>query len=133
MYEEAIRVLLAGGDDVAVARLGRELDEAEGISVCAEVAGGEATLAATGAFSPDIVVMLADPSGDGPDCLDTASRLAEAGGGPSVILVTENPLRYLISAVKSGVAGILPAARAEEELVGLVRRVQLWSEAPVPV
>lgn len=124
---DTIRVVLAGSDERGMERLSRELEEAEGIAVCAEVAGGEEALAAIGAFSPDIVVMLADSLTAGPDILETARSISDANPAASVILVVENPIYYLISAVKSGVAGLLPVRMAEGELVSLVRKVYVWS------
>ena len=130
LVDDAIRVVLAGSDETGMERLSRELDEAEGIVVCAEVAGSEEALAATGAFSPDIVVMLADSLAPGPDSLDTVRSISEAGLVANVILVAENPIYYLIPAVKSGIAGLLPARMAEGELVNLVRKVHVWSGRP---
>jgi DNA-binding NarL/FixJ family response regulator len=133
LADDAIRVVLAGSDETGMERLSRELKEAEGIAVCAEVAGGEEALAAAGVLSPDIVVMLADSLAPGPDSLDTVRSLSEAGLAANVILVAENPIYYLISAVKSGIAGLLPARMAEGALVSLVRNVHAWSERPVVV
>ncbi len=127
----AIRVVLAGSDGVGMERLIRELDGVEGIAICAEVAGGKEVLAAVGAFSPDIVVMLADALAPGPNSLETARSISEASPAASVILVVENPIYYLISAVKSGVAGLLPARMAEGELVSLLRKVHVWSKRPM--
>ena len=131
LVDDAIRVVLAGSDETGMERLSRALDEAEGIAVCAEVAGGEEALAATGVLSPDIVVILADSLAPGTDSLDTARSISEAGLAANVILVAENPICYLISAVKSGIAGLLSARMAEGELVSLVRKVHLWSVRPV--
>ncbi len=131
LVDDAIRVVLAGSNGTGMERLRRELDEAEGIAVCAEVTGGEEALAAAGAFSPDIVVMLADSLAPGPDSLDTARSISEAGLAANVILVAENPIYYLISAVKSGIAGLLSARMVEGEVVSLVRKVHVWSERAV--
>lgn len=129
--DDAIRVVLAGSDEMGMERLSRELDRAEGIAVCAEVTSGEEALAAAGVLSPDIVVMLVDSLALGPDSQETARSISEAGLAAKVILVAENPAYYLISAVKSGVAGLLPAHTADGDLTSLVRKVHAWSESPV--
>ena len=129
--DDAIRVVLAGSEDTVMERLTRELDEAEGIAVCAAVAGGEEALAAVGAFSPDFIVILADSLTPGPDCLETARSISEDSPDVSVILVAECPMYYLISAVKYGVTGLLPVQMAEGELVTLVRKVHVWAARPM--
>ncbi len=129
--DDAIRVVFAGSDDVVTERLMRELDEAEGIAVCAEVTGGEEALAAVGVFSPDFVIILADSLAPGLGCLQTAQSISEASPDVSVILVAESPIFYLISAVKYGVAGLLQVQMAEGELVSLVRKVHLWAAKPM--
>ncbi len=129
----AIRIMLAGSDETGMERLRRELIEAEGIAVCAEVADGDELMAAAGAFSPDIIVVLADSLGPRVDGQETVHSISEAGIAASVILVAEKPISYLISAVKSGIAGLLPTQMVERELVSLVRKVHVWSARPVPV
>ncbi len=130
---DVIRVMLAGSDETGMERLRRELDEAEGIAVCAEVADGDEVVAAAGAFSPDIIVMLADSLDPALDGQEAVQSISEAGIAASVILIAENPIYYLISAVKSGIAGLLPTRMVEDELVSLVRKVHVWSERPVLV
>ncbi len=93
--DDATWVVLAGSGDAAMERLTRELDEAEGIVVCAAVAGGEEALVAVGAFSPDFIVILADSLTPEPDCLETARSISEASPDVSVILVAECPMYYL--------------------------------------
>ena len=129
--DDTIRVVLAGSDEMGMERLSRELKEAEGIAVCAEVAGGEEALAATGVFSPDFVVMLADSLAPGVDSLETTRSISEAGLAADVILVAESPICYLSSAVKSGVTGLLSTGMVEGGLVSLMRKVHAWSERSV--
>ena len=103
-----IRVLLVGGNEVMREELSRILGSEEEIIVVGEARGGEEALAEARKLSPDVVIALTDDRMLGTNISDTARAITEAQLPFKVIIIAENPVRYLVPTIKAGVAGLLP-------------------------
>jgi two-component system, NarL family, response regulator LiaR len=117
-----IRVLIA--DDHAVVRQGLRtfLELQEDIEVVADVADGEAALAAAGEHEPDVVLMdLVMPGVDG---VEAIRRLRERQPGARVLVLTSFlEDEKLFPAVRAGAAGYLLKDVEPAELVRAIRTV----------
>ena len=121
-----IRVLLVDGDEDVREELGRMLGSEEGMMVIGEAPSGEAALAEAKKLSPDVAIMLAGDDVPDEDVICSARAISEARLPAKVIIMAENPIQYLVSAVKSGVAGILSKDIDRDELLSAIRRIHLW-------
>jgi two-component system, NarL family, response regulator LiaR len=117
-----IRVLIA--DDHAVVRQGLRtfLELQEDVEVVADVADGEAALAAAGQYDPDVVLMdLVMPGMGG---VEAIRRLREARPAARVLVLTSFlDDEKLFPAVRAGAAGYLLKDVEPEELVRAIRTV----------
>jgi DNA-binding NarL/FixJ family response regulator len=133
MDDGAIRVLLVGGDEAAREGLGQILSGAQGIAVIGEVRGGGEALAAARKLCPDVVLIIADVWVlDGSD-IDTAQAIAEAQLPAKVVFLAEDVGRYLVPAVRTGAAGLLPRNIGSDELVSSIRKIYRWSSSSIPL
>ena len=121
-----IRVLLVGGNEVMREELSRILGSEEEIIVVGEARGGEETLAEARKLSPDVVIALTDDRMLGANISDTARAITEAQLPFKVIIIAENPVRYLVPTIKAGVAGLLPRNISRDDLVSAIRKIHLW-------
>ncbi len=94
-----------------------------------QVGSGEQALAEAKKLSPDVVIMLTDDRMPGMNVIDidTTRAITEAQLPAKVIIITENPLQYLVPAIKTGTAGILPRNISQNDLLSAIRIIHLWS------
>lgn len=120
-----IRVLLVDGDKDAREELIQILGSEEGIMVIGDVRSGEAALAEARRLSPDVAILLADDDMPDESIIYSARAISEAQLPARVIILAESPMQYLISALKSGVTGILPYDIGRDELLSTIRKIHL--------
>ncbi len=109
-----IRALLVGGNE-------------EGIVAIGQARSGEQALAEAKKLSPDVILMLTDDRMPGMNGSDTTRAITEAQLPAKMIIITENPLQYLVPAIKTGAAGILPRNISQNDLLSAIRIIHLWS------
>jgi len=122
----AIRLLLVGGCD-ATEDVSAALGGSPAVEVIGEVGTCDEAVAATRELSPDVVLMLMDGMLPGTDGIDAAGAITETRPWVRVVVVTRNVVRYLIPAVKAGVAGILSPDISSDELLSAIRRIHQWT------
>ena len=126
---EVIRLLLVGGNEAMREELSQMLDGGEGIAVIGKTKSGEDARTGVRKLYSDVVIMLTDTSITGKKIIDAISVLGETHLPARVILMTDQPIRYLGMAIKAGVAGLLPKATSPDALVAAIRKIYLWSQA----
>lgn len=124
---KVIRVLLVSGDEAIRERVGQMLSSEEGIKIVGAAGSGEKALAEAKALSPDVILVLTDNSMSGMDGIDTARAINEAQLPARAIIITENPIQYLVPTIKAGAAGLLPKDISRDELLSAIRKIHLWS------
>ncbi len=122
-----IRVLLVDGDEAMRERLSQMLGSEEGIVVAGEAKSGEEALAEAKKLSPDVILMLTDDRMPSGNIIDAARAISEAQLPARVIIITENPSQYLVSAIKAGAAGLLPKNISRDELLSAIHKIRPWS------
>ena len=122
-----IRVLLVGGNEDIIEELSQMLGGEEGIVVVGKARSGEEALAVAKKLSPDVILMLTDERMPGGNVIDTTAAISEAQLPARVIIITGNPVRYLVSAIKAGAAGLLPKNISHDELLSAIRKIHLLS------
>jgi len=96
------------------------LEGEEDISVVAEVADGEAAVAATHRMSPDVVLMdIRMPELDG---IAATLRLVDEGATARILILTTFDLdEYVFDALRAGASGFLLKDAPAEDLIAAVR------------
>ena len=122
-----IRVLLVGGNEDMREELSQLLGSEEGIIVVGKARSSEEALAEAKKLSPDVVIMLTDDRMPGGNIIDTVHAISEAQLPARVIIITENLSRYLVPAIKAGVACLLSKNISRDELLSAIRKIHLWS------
>jgi len=122
MNATAVRVILADDHTLVRAGVRRILEEQPGFEVVAEVADGDAALAALRAHEADVLVLdLSMPGRDGFDVLGQA-RLARPGLRVLVLSMHAGG-EYVQRAVREGADGYLLKDSAVQDLVAGIRAV----------
>jgi DNA-binding NarL/FixJ family response regulator len=121
-----IRVLLVDGDEDVREELNQMFGNEEGMMVIGEVRSGEAALAEARRLSPDVAILLAGDDMPDENIIYSARAISEAQLTSRVIIMAENPMQYLVSAIKSGVTGILPNDIDRGELLSTIRKIHRW-------
>jgi len=121
-----IRVLLVDGDKDVREELNQMLSNDGGLRVIGEVKSGEAALAEARKLSPDVAILLAGDDMPDENIIYSARAITEAQLTSRVLIMAENPMQYLVSAIKSGVTGILPNDIDRDELLSTIRKIHLW-------
>jgi two-component system response regulator DevR len=121
-----IRVLLIEGHEAARKGLRQMLDSEEGVMVIGEASGQEAVAAKASELSPDVAIVLAGDSMPDEKIVDSACAISEAKLPVKVIIMAENPVHYLLPAIKAGAAGLLSDNIGRNELLSAIRRIHLW-------
>lgn len=124
---EPIRVLLVGGNEAKSEELSQILNNEEEIVVTGKARSGEEALAEAKKLSYDVILMLMDDRMPDMDGIDTTRAITEAQLPARVIIITENPARYLVSAIKTRAAGLLPKNISRDELPSAIRKIHQWS------
>ena len=122
----AIRVLLVYSNEDAREELNQMLGNEEGMMVIGEVRSGEAALAEARRLSPDVAILLTGNNTPDESIIYSARAISEAQLPAKVIIMTESPMRYLVSAIKLGATGILPSDIGRDELLSTIRKIHLW-------
>jgi len=130
--DRIIRVLLIDGHESIRKELRNSLSSEEGIVVIGEVNGEETSLAEATELSPDVAIVLAGDRMPDEKIVDSACAIGEAKLPVKVIIMAENPLHYLLPAIKSGAAGILSDSIGRDELLSAIRRIHLWFPSSQP-
>jgi len=121
-----IRVLLVNGDEATRKGLSRMLCSEEGIMVIGEAGSVEAALMKAKELSPDVVIVLTDGNMPHEKTISSIRALSEAKLPAKVVIMAENPVQYLVPAVKAGAAALLPDCIGRNELLSAIRRIHLW-------
>jgi DNA-binding NarL/FixJ family response regulator len=121
-----IRVLLVDGDVATRNELKQMLSSEEGIMVIGEVSGEKSELAKAKQLSPDITIVLAGYGMSYEKSVNSACAISEANLPAKVIIMAEDPLKYLAPAIKAGAAGLLSDSIGRNELLSTIRRIHLW-------
>lgn len=119
---EMTRVLVV--DDHALVRAGVcvLLNAEPDLCVVGEAATGEEGVRLAAELRPDVVVM--DVTMPGCGGLDAAARIASAGTGTRVLVLTmHDPAQFLVPVLEAGASGYLGKETADHELVPAVRAV----------
>ena len=115
-----IRVLLAGGGEVVREGL-RQMLGGRGVVLVGEAPSGQEALAKVETLFPDVVILVADDSLP----VDGLVRRARVIGGAilpaRVVILAEDPIRYLAPAVKAGAAAVLPTDITPDDLLAAIR------------
>ena len=98
------------------------LEKYDEFKVTAEADSGENTVALTGEYKPDVVVM--DTALPGLNGIETTRRIiAKAPGAKVIALTTDLEKRSVVEMLKAGTSGYMLKARVFEELVDAIREV----------
>ena len=119
-------MLLVDGDEDVRQELNQMLSNDEGMMVIGEVRSGETALAEARRLSPDVAILLAGDDIPDENIIHSARSISEAQLPARVIIMAENPMQYLVSAIKSGVTGILPNNIDRSELLSTIRKIHRW-------
>ena len=119
-------MLLVDGDKDVREELNQMLSNDGGLRVIGEVKSGEAALAEARKLSPDVAILLAGDDMPDENIIYSARAITEAQLTSRVLIMAENPMQYLVSAIKSGVTGILPNDIDRDELLSTIRKIHLW-------
>jgi DNA-binding NarL/FixJ family response regulator len=116
------RVMLVDDQELVRAGFRMILDLEPDLDVVGEAADGEECLRRVGELAPDVVLMdIRMPRLDG---IETTRRLARAGQGPKVLVLTTFDLdEYVYRAMRAGASGFLLKDVPREQLVAGVRVV----------
>ena len=117
-----IRLLIADDHPIVRAGLRRIAEEDRSISVMAETASGDETIAAMQKTPVDVVLL--DVSMPGGSFIETLRRLR--GGHPSVrvLVLSAHPEdQWAVRALRAGASGYLTKDHSPEQLIEAVRRV----------
>lgn len=121
-----IRVLLVDGDEVKREGLSKVLRSEEGISVIGEARSGEAAVVKVQELSPDVVIVLAGDNISDEDTVSSAFSISKAKLPVRMVIMAEDPVQYLVPAVKAGAVGLLSDSIGRNELLSAIRRIHLW-------
>ncbi len=122
MKARPVRVILADDHTLVRAGVRRILEEQRGFEVVAEVADGDAALAALRAHAADVLVLdLSMPGRDGFDVLGQARRVRP--GVHVLVLSMHAGAEYVQRAVREGADGYLLKDSAVQDLVAGIRAV----------
>jgi DNA-binding NarL/FixJ family response regulator len=98
------------------------LEKYDEFKVTAEADSGENTVALTGEYKPDVVVM--DTALPGLNGIETTRRIiAKVPGAKVIALTTDLEKRSVVEMLKAGTSGYMLKERAFEELVDAIREV----------
>lgn len=120
-----IRVLLVDGDEATREGLSQMLCSEEGITVISEVRSGEAALAKAEKLSPDVTIVLASDNMPEEAVIDSARAIGQKLP-TRVIIMAENPVQHVLSAIKAGAVCLLSNNISRDELLSAIRRINLW-------
>ena len=121
-----IRVLIVDGDEATREGLNKMLSSEEGIMVIGEARSGEAALAKVQELSPDVAIVLAGDTMSDEDSINSAFAISKAKLPVKMIIMAENPVQYLVPAIKAGAVGLLSDGIGRSELLSAIRRIHLW-------
>ncbi len=116
------RVLLA--DDQPLLRLGFRMviDAHDDLTVVGEAGDGEEAVRLSGELAPDVVLM--DVRMPGVDGIEATRRIAQAGDGPRVVILTTFDLdAYAFNALRAGASGFLLKDVPPSDLLSAIRAV----------
>jgi DNA-binding NarL/FixJ family response regulator len=116
------RVLLA--DDQPLLRLGFRMviDAHDDMTVVGEAGDGEEAVRLSEDLAPDVVLM--DVRMPGVDGIEATRRIAQAGDGPRVVILTTFDLdAYAYSALRAGASGFLLKDVPPSDLLSAIRAV----------
>lgn len=97
----------------------------EGITVISEARSGEAALAEAEKLSPDVTIVLASDNMPEETVIDNA-RVIGQKLPTRVIIMAENPIQHVLSAIKAGAVCLLSNNISRDELLSAIRRINLW-------
>lgn len=124
---EGIRLLLVNYHQLVRSELRQILELDEGIKVVGEVGSGEEAVMVARQLTPDVILVLTDEHMPGMNGTNIINAIGEAHLSAKAIIITEDVGRYLVPAIKAGVAGILPRSIIPDELTSSIRKIYLWS------
>jgi DNA-binding NarL/FixJ family response regulator len=115
-----IRVLLAEDHPVVRAGLAELLGGTDDIEVVASAADGEEAVALVADVAPDVVLM--DVSMPGMDGIEATRRIAAAGSGTHVVMLTSfSDRKNILAALDAGAAGFLLKDAEPDEIFRGIR------------
>ena len=122
---EDTHILLVG--DYRTMGLRKSL-ELEGESLIISEAGNDAkALAAVNMDSPDVIIVLTDNVTPLEAFNNTLMTLREIQMNTRTIIISENPFKYLNSAIKAKVAALLYRKIGNQDLMPIIQEVRSWS------
>lgn len=107
------------------------LSDVEGIMMVGKARSAGEASAKIDELSPDIILMPMGIRTPGMDAIDTIRTICEAQLPARVILMAENPLRYLSLAIQAGAAGLLPQNTSRDDMVSAIRKIHPYSQNPL--
>ena len=117
-----IRLLIADDHPIVRAGLRRIAEEDRSISVMAETASGDETIAAMQKTPVDVVLL--DVSMPGGSFIETLRRLREGHPSVRVLVLSAHPEdQWAVRALRAGASGYLTKDHSPEQLIEAVRRV----------
>lgn len=125
-----IRVLLVDGDGATREGLSHMLGSEEGITVISEARSGKAALAKAKKLPPDVTIMLTSENMPQEAVIDGARAISQKLP-TRVIIMAENPMQYVLSAIKAGAVCLLSNGISRDELLSAIRRINLWFPGPL--
>jgi DNA-binding NarL/FixJ family response regulator len=128
---EDTHVLLVGNSQTGV--LKKSL-EAEGESLIISEAGNDTgALSMVSMHSPDVIIVLTDNVTPLDVLNNTLMALSKTEMNARTIVISDNPFKYLNSAIKAKVAALLYRKIDTHDLVPIIQEVRAWSHGqPIP-
>lgn len=111
-----MRVIISGGRKAVRERVKQMVTGGGEIAVIG-FAGCDSMLAETRRLIPDAVIMLADGKESSRDVMEATHLIVEARLATRVLIMTDNIVRDLTSAIKAGAAGLLSLSVDRNELM----------------
>ena len=130
--KEPIRVLLVDSDKDTREELSKILGDDGDMIVVGETKSGETVLAEAEKLSPELVILFAGDGRPDRNIADTTLAINAARLPSMVIIVTDNPLRYLIPTIRAGAAGLVGKHIGYDRLLSTIRKIRLWSDSSYP-
>jgi DNA-binding NarL/FixJ family response regulator len=108
--------------------------ESEGEPLIISEAGNDTeALAMVNMDSPDVIIVLTDNITPLESINNTLMALSKIEMNARTIIISENPFKYLNSAIKAKVAALLYRKINNHELVPIIQEVRAWShDQPIP-
>ena len=128
---EDIHVLLIGNSQTGGLK---KLLEADGESlIISEAGNGTGALSMVSMHSPDVIIVLTDNVTPLEVFNNTLMTLSKIEMNARTIVISENPFKYLNSAIKAKAAALLYRKIDIHDLVPIIQEVRAWSHGqPIP-